>query len=77
MAGGFEVPQAFGKLARASGTMLMGNADVKNFKSFGSADYNVPDNAPESYQAANAIVVATGKNAKGEVRFYYPTAEQK
>ncbi len=61
----------------ASGTLLIADLDDRKLIPFGTADYHVPDDPTQSYQAANPIIVATGKNAKGEVRFYYPAVEQK
>jgi hypothetical protein len=53
------------------GAAIVG-ADVRQFKSFGRAEYNVPDVPPTSYQESNAITVLHQQTkAKAELRFYY------
>jgi hypothetical protein len=75
--GGPEVPAALERLARSSGKLLLGDPDVRSFKSFGKADYHVPDDPPATYQAANPVDLRVGAKAKAEARFYYPTPEKK
>lgn len=75
--GGLEVPKALGQIAKSSGKLLVGNADVKSFKTFGKADYHVPDQPPDSFRDVNPTLIVAGQNAKAEVRFYYPGSEKK
>ena len=63
---------AAGNLARVAGESLVDEPGIKDFRSFGKADFHVPEVPAAIYRDANPAVILYGKSAKAEVRLFYP-----